>query len=214
MEKGKPVSDELDIPTPTYRVPRRSRGMDPGTRRLALIAGGLGGALVLLVGGWSLLGNRSTTVPVVQADSSPMRVKPADPGGLHVAGANDDIMDNNPDAAADKLAPASETPAPQDMKPAAVASAPPAAAVTAGTASSAAAPIAAAPLTAKPLVAARTGPGGRRRAPGASGIRQNHPGPACRPVVRGCGADRVAAAGEADAEPAGQPAAGRDAVRA
>jgi hypothetical protein len=39
--------------------------MDPATRRLALIAGGLGGALLVIVGGWSVVGHRSGTVPVV-----------------------------------------------------------------------------------------------------------------------------------------------------
>ncbi len=119
------MSDDLDIPTPTYRVPRRRRGMDPGTRRLAIIAGGLGGALVLLVGGWSLLGHRSTGIPVIEADSSPLRVKPANPGGMNVAGSNDEILSGDADGATGKLAPGSETPAPQDIKPPVVASAPP-----------------------------------------------------------------------------------------
>ena len=45
------MSDELSIPTPTYRVPRHHRGMDPATRRLVVIAGGLGATLLLVVGG-------------------------------------------------------------------------------------------------------------------------------------------------------------------
>ena len=81
------MSDDLSIPSPTYRIPRHRQGMDPGTRRLALIAGGLGGALLVVVGGWSLIGHRSAAVPVVQADSRPIRVKPENPGGMQVAGA-------------------------------------------------------------------------------------------------------------------------------
>ena len=81
------MSDDLSIPSPTYRIPRHRQGMDPATRRLALIAGGLGGALLVVVGGWSLIGHRSTAVPVVQADSRPIRVKPENPGGMQVAGA-------------------------------------------------------------------------------------------------------------------------------
>jgi hypothetical protein len=122
------MSDELDIPSPTYRVPRHRRGMDAGTRRLAIIAGGLGGALVLLVGGWTLLGHRSTGVPVIEADSSPLRVKPENPGGMSVAGSNEEILSDGADGTVGKLAPASETPAPQNMqaaKPPVVASAPP-----------------------------------------------------------------------------------------
>jgi hypothetical protein len=122
------MSDELDIPSPTYRVPRHRRGMDTGTRRLAIIAGGLGGALVLLVGGWSVLGHRSTGVPVIEADSSPLRVKPENPGGMSVAGSNEEILSDGADGTVGKLAPASETPAPQNMqaaKPPVVASPPP-----------------------------------------------------------------------------------------
>ena len=86
------MSDDLSIPSPTYRIPRHRQGMDPATRRLALIAGGLGGVLLVVVGGWTLIGHRSTAVPVVQADSRPIRVKPENPGGMQVAGANEDIL--------------------------------------------------------------------------------------------------------------------------
>ncbi len=86
------MSDDLSIPSPTYRIPRHRRGMDPVTRRLALMAGGLGAALLVVVAGPSLIGHRSTSVPVVQADKRPIRVKPENPGGLQVAGANEDIL--------------------------------------------------------------------------------------------------------------------------
>jgi SPOR domain len=90
--------------------------MDPGTRRLALIAGGLGGTLLLVVGGWSAIGHHSGTVPVVQADSRPIRVKPDNPGGMQVAGANEDILSGDPDTNSGKLAPPPETPNPQAMR--------------------------------------------------------------------------------------------------
>ncbi len=125
QRRGQPVSDDLDLQTQTYRVPRHRRGMDQGTKRLAIIAGGLGGALVLLVGGWSVLGHRSTGVPVIEADSTPLRVKPANPGGLSVAGTNDEILSDDADGKVGKLGPASEVPAPQDIKPPTVAAAPP-----------------------------------------------------------------------------------------
>lgn len=110
------MSDDLSIPSPTYRVPRRRQRMDPGTRRLVLIAGGLGAALVVVVGGWELVGHRSTTVPVVQADNRPIRVKPDNPGGMQVAGANEDILSGGAESATGKLAPPPEAPAPQALR--------------------------------------------------------------------------------------------------
>jgi hypothetical protein len=143
------MSDQLDIPSrSTYRVPRHRGGMDTGTRRLAIIAGGLGGALVLLVGGWSVLGHRSTAVPVIEADSSPLRVKPDNPGGLNVAGSNEEIMSGDTDGTVGKLAPASETPAPQNIKPRAITAAPLAQPTPVPTAPTAPTPVA----TAKPPV--------------------------------------------------------------
>ncbi len=90
--------------------------MDPATRRLALIAGGLGGTLLVVVGGWTTIGHRSGAVPVVQADSRPIRVKPDNPGGMQVAGANEDILSGEPDTNSGKLAPPPETPNPQAMR--------------------------------------------------------------------------------------------------
>jgi hypothetical protein len=109
------MSDELEIPAPTYRVPRHRRGMDAGTRRLAFIAGGLGGALLLLVGGWSVLGHRSGGIPVIEADSSPVRVKPDNPGGMQVGGTSEEILSDTAGGQAGKLAPGAETPAPQQL---------------------------------------------------------------------------------------------------
>jgi hypothetical protein len=109
------VSDDISIPSPTYRVPRHSGGMDPATRKLALIAAGIGGVLLVVVGGWSMLGHSSHGVPVVQADSSPLRVKPANPGGLQVAGAGNEIFSGGSDTDVEKLAPPAETPDPQGL---------------------------------------------------------------------------------------------------
>lgn len=111
------MSDDMSIPTQPYRASRRSRGMDPGTRRLAAIAVMLGGALMVLMGAWSLFGHRSGgEVPVVQADPHPVRVKPEDPGGLKVAGAGNEIFSGGSDTDVQKLAPPPETPDPQALK--------------------------------------------------------------------------------------------------
>jgi hypothetical protein len=142
------VSDDLSIPTPTYRIPRHRQGMDPGTRRLVIIAGGLGATLLVTVGGWTLIGHRNTVVPVVQADGRPIRVKPDNPGGMQLAGVNEDLLSGGGEAKLGKLAPPPEVPAPQDMRnPPPVAAAPLAAAVPA------VAPALAKPVAAKPVAA-------------------------------------------------------------
>jgi hypothetical protein len=110
------VSDDITIPRPTYRVPRHTYGLDPATRKLALIAAGIGGGLLVVLGGWSMLGHHHGGVPVVQADSSPLKVKPANPGGLQVAGAGNEIFSGGSDTDVHHLAPPPETPDPQGLR--------------------------------------------------------------------------------------------------
>jgi SPOR domain len=152
------VSDDLSIPSgPTYRIQRRG-GMDPATKRLALIAGGLAGALVVLVGVWSAMGHRHTAVPVIQADSRPMRVKPDNPGGMQLSG-GDDVLGSTTEQQTGKLAPAPETPDPQGLKAQLQANAaPPPAATPAPVVTPAAPPPMAAskPIASKPMTAPTT----------------------------------------------------------
>jgi hypothetical protein len=158
------VSDDLSIPSPTYRIPGHRHGMDPGTRRLALIAGGLGGVLLAVVGGWSLMGHRNATVPVVQADSRPMRVKPENPGGMQVAGADEDILSGGKQAGDGKLAPPPEAPAPQALR--SPPPPPPVVAAPAPTPAPAMVP-AASPVPVKPAVQAKPATAQEKR-PGAN----------------------------------------------
>lgn len=85
------MSDDIEFRTPSYRVPR-GRGMDPATRRLALIAAGLGAALLVLIGAWSMTGPSRTGLPVLAPPAGPLREKPATPGGMRVSGAGQAIF--------------------------------------------------------------------------------------------------------------------------
>lgn len=107
------MSDELSIPQPGYGGARRHRGgMDPDTLRLLKIAGLIGGGVALVVAGSAVLRHRSNggEVPVIQADTKPVRFKPENPGGLQVPGMNNEILAGGGDGTTSKLAPAPEAP--------------------------------------------------------------------------------------------------------
>ena len=137
------MSDELSIPNPDYRGNRTGRygagqtrhraGMDPDTRRLMMFAGGVGAVLVVLIGLSALVGHHSEGIPVVTADSSPVRIKPANPGGLKIDGTENDVFSGGSDMANAKLAATSESPDTRALR-AAAAVPPPQAAPVARTA--------------------------------------------------------------------------------
>jgi cell division protein FtsN len=90
--------------------------MDPATKRLAVIAVALGSALLAVVGAWSVIGHASNGVPVIAPPAGPMRVKPADAGGMQLS-ANEDLLSQGPmDTTDGKLAPPPETPDPQALR--------------------------------------------------------------------------------------------------
>ena len=127
---------------PSYRPSaRRGQEMDPATKRLALFAGVIGTALLGLVAVWAFTGHHHGGVPVIEADSRPVKSKPANPGGMQVDGANDSILSGESDGKA-TVAPGPETPAPQALKAAEQAAAPqpPAVAATQPAAEQSAAP--------------------------------------------------------------------------
>ena len=113
------MRDDLDIPLPMSGAAPigaygqggyRSAGrMDPNTKRLLIIAGGIGGALVVLMGAWSLTGHKNAGLPVIQADSRPVRERPVNKGGLQVSGADDTILSGEAEGRA-VVAPAPEQP--------------------------------------------------------------------------------------------------------
>ncbi|MDQ2762492.1 MAG: SPOR domain-containing protein [Pseudomonadota bacterium] len=84
--------------------------MHQDSRRLIIFAVGLGTVLAALIGASTLMGHRSTAVPVVTADPSPVRVKPENPGGMKIDGAENDVFSGGSDIANSKLAPPAESP--------------------------------------------------------------------------------------------------------
>jgi hypothetical protein len=132
--------------------------MDPDMRRMALFAGGIGTVLVLLIGASALTGRHSGETPVVTADTRPIRVKPENPGGMKIDGAENDVFSAGADTGNAKLAPAAETPDTKAWRSASVAPAPAAAEAPAPAALTLPAAMpqkaAAPPAAAKPPVAA------------------------------------------------------------
>lgn len=138
------MTHDLHIPAVGRAAPVRSSyqarrpGMGRGTKILLFTAAGLGGLLLAGLGGWALSGRHAAVVPVIEADSRPVRVKPENAGGLQVAGA-----DGQPAGGLGSrnqgLAPPAEVPAAQALRaqmppqpaPAAPAVVPPIAAVPA-----------------------------------------------------------------------------------
>jgi hypothetical protein len=144
--------------------------MDPDMRRMALFAGGIGTVLVLLIAASAITGRHSGETPVVTADARPIRVKPENPGGMKIDGAENDVFSAGTDTGNAKLAPAAETPDTKAWRsaPAPVAEAPPAAAVAAPPSAIVAAPKAV-PTPPKPAVAAAAVPARPSAQPNASG---------------------------------------------
>jgi SPOR domain len=199
------LADDLSIPRPGIRTTtttvrpgrygagqRTARpGMDPDVRRMALFAGGLGSVLAVLIGISALTGRHSGEVPVVAADERPIRVKPADPGGMKINAAENDVFSGGSDTTKARLGPAPESPDRAALNTAAAetqsaaetpssASPPAPAAQAAPKASSASAPQTA--PKASPAPAAQTAPKAPP-APGAQSTPKAPPAAASKPVV-------------------------------
>lgn len=122
------MPDDLRIPEPAHagfatRPPLsgsyRARHAQPAgweaLRPWALGAAALAGVAAVGVGGWAVLMRKPAAIPVIEADTRPIRIKPDNPGGMQVVGADEQVLGGSgSDSAA--MAPAAEAPAPQALR--------------------------------------------------------------------------------------------------
>jgi hypothetical protein len=92
---------------PSYRPEKGPAGIDPDMKRMGLVAAGIGGVLALLAGGSLLMRPAHHGVPVIEAEAGPVRIKPDNPGGMQVSGAD---MGAGLEGQGPHLAPAAEQP--------------------------------------------------------------------------------------------------------
>lgn len=115
------MSDDVStIPNPGFRGSRAGRYgmgpqpkpgmMDSEMKKMVLIAGGLVAVIASFFAISHLRGHQSTGVPIITADSRPIRVKPENPGGMKIDGAENDVFSGGTDTSNAKLAPPAEAP--------------------------------------------------------------------------------------------------------
>lgn len=102
----------------THSYQARRSGMDTSTRRLFMAASALGLVLLAGMGVWTFGSHHAAGVPVIEADTRPLRIKPENAGGMTVVGANEQVMGGHGDGAdlTGDLAPEAERPDPQALR--------------------------------------------------------------------------------------------------
>lgn len=156
----------FEHPQALYRAPRQ----DGGTRRMVLVAGALLGALLLAgLGAWAFSGRGPAAIPVVEADPRPVRVKPENPGGMQVAGADDQILSGGAgQQRVEGLAPPPEAPLALPARPAE----PPPRPVQPAALTPATAPVSPPQAAAAPVPQPAAPPAAQQRPPAATGTGQ------------------------------------------
>ena len=110
------MGERLSVPSESWRPQRRGGVFGPQVTRMALIAGGLLAVLGVGYGGYAMVGRAPRLVPLIEADSRPVRVRPDNPGGMQVAGAEEQIMGGPGSGQVDVMAPPPEVPQPQVLR--------------------------------------------------------------------------------------------------
>ena len=102
-----------DIPEYSYAQRRRRQPhYDPLMRRIALLAGGVAALVIVVALIWSGIrpGAGFGPAPEIKPPPGPLRVAPANPGGLAVPGADQEIMSGQSAVTPSSLAPAGPAP--------------------------------------------------------------------------------------------------------
>ena len=110
------MSDRPIVQSQSWRPQRHERSLHPQVIRLVLAAVGMAALSGLGYAGYSLVGRSVRPVPVVEADSRPIRVRPDNPGGMQVAGVEEQIMGGSDAGKPAMMAPAPEVPQPQALR--------------------------------------------------------------------------------------------------
>ncbi len=106
-----------NIPEYSYKSRRQRPAVDPAMRRMAMGAGAVGVVLIGVALLWSgVRPHGFGPPPEITAPTTPLRVAPADPGGLTVPGASEAIMSGDDAGPAPTLAPAPPPPALQQLQ--------------------------------------------------------------------------------------------------
>ena len=110
------MSERLNMPVESWRPQRHESSDGPQILRMAVLAGGVAAVLGLGYAGYAMLNRGPRVVPVIEADSRPIRVRPDNPGGMQVAGAEEQILGGEDSGKADMMAPLPEVPQPQALR--------------------------------------------------------------------------------------------------
>jgi cell division septation protein DedD len=79
------MSDQVNASRPMYRPSRDDHGIDRGLMRALFIVGGIAAVGITGYAAFRFMHHGGGGLPVVQADTRPIRVKPDNPGGMAVA---------------------------------------------------------------------------------------------------------------------------------
>ena len=100
----------------SWRPQRRASVLQYKVVRVGLLAVGVVVMLGVGYGGYTFMSRSPGAVPVIEADSRPLRIRPVDPGGMQVAGAEELIMGGTANRHSETMAPPPEIPQPQALR--------------------------------------------------------------------------------------------------